>query len=333
MTGLAVPARPGSSRGPGLSRRRFLEAGVATAALGAACVRQSGGKAVSHRLIAQDRGQVAVVEADGSVAWSWPNGAVAHDLHLLPSGNLLVPTARDAIVELSPEREVVWRWESKPAADDVDKVEIHAFERLENGLTMVAESGNRRLVEVDRQGEIRHEIPLRVERPNSHKDTRLVRRAPQGTYLVAHEFDGAVREYDRDGGIVWEYALELTGPATPTHRGHGTDVYSAYRLASGNTLIGGGNNNRVLEVDPGGEIVWSLESGEIPGIRLFWVTQLHALPNGHVVVTNTHAEGETPQIFEVTRDKRIVWSFLDWETFGNGLCANILLDVDGDVIR
>ena len=66
---------------------------------------------------------------------------------------------------------------------------------------MVAESGNRRLVEVDRQGEVQHEIPLEVEQPNWHKDTRLVRRTAADTYLVAHESDGAVREYERDGNV------------------------------------------------------------------------------------------------------------------------------------
>lgn len=317
-----------------MNRRSFLLTGAASPWLGGACARRhSGTSAIAHRVMAQDKGHVAVVEADGSVGWSWDNGAGAHDLHLLPNGNVLVPTARNAIVEVSPEQEIVWQWESMPLSDDVDRVEIHAFERLTNGLTMVAESGNRRLVEVDRNGIVQHAIPLQVREPHPHKDTRLVRLTPQGTYLVAHENDGVVREYDRDGTVVWEYVMELTGPATPTHRGHGTDVYSAYRLPTGNTLIGGGNNNRVLEVNPGGDIVWSLQSGEIPGIQLFWVTQLQALPNGNIVVTNTHAEGDTPQIFEVTRDKELVWGFSDWDTFGNDLCANILLDVEGDVVR
>ena len=317
-----------------MNRRGFLQGLASGPLLGWACARPAAGPpAVAHRLIAQDRGRVAVVEADGSVGWSWANGTGAHDLHLLPSGNLLVPTAVNRIVELTSEKEVVWEWESLPAGEGVEKVEIHAFERLENGHTMVAETGNRRIIEVDRDGAVRHEIPLQVDNPHWHHDTRLVRLTPDKTYLVAHERDGAVREYDRDGKVVWEYNLELTGPETPTHRGHGTDVYSAYRLPGGNTLIGGGNNNRVLEVNPAGETVWSLESGEIPGIRLFWVTQLQALPNGNVVVTNTHAEGETPQIFEVTRDKELVWGFLDWETFGNDLCANMLLDVEGDIVR
>ncbi len=317
-----------------MNRRSFLGASALGSLLGAACAgRVSQPASIAHRLIAQDKGHVAVVESDGSVAWTYDNGVYAHDLHLLPNGNVLVPTSMATIVEVSPEKEVVWEWTSEPATEDVEKVEIHAFERLDNGWTMVAESGNRRIIEVDRDGEIRHAMPLRVENPHFHHDTRLVRTTPAETYLVCHEHDAAVREYSRDGSVVWEYRLELTGPATPTHRGHGTAVYSAYRLPSGNTLIGGGNNNRVLEVDPSGEIVWSLASEEIPGVPLFWVTQLQALPNGNIVVTNTHAQAEAPQIFEVNRDKEMVWSFLDWETFGNDLCANMLLDVEGPIVR
>ena len=317
-----------------MNRRKFLWEAAAIPLLGTACARPlTVASGVAPRLMGQDRGQVAIVERDGSVAWSWQNGTGAHDMHLLPNGNLLVPTAPNAIVELTPEKEVVWHWQSKPNSESLEKVEIHAFERLANGLTMVSETGNRRIVEVDRGGTVQHEIPLKVDDPHWHHDTRLVRVTPDETYLVAHERDGAVREYDRDGKIVWEYYLELTGPETPTHRGHGTDVYSAYRLPDGNTLIGGGNNNRVLEINPAGDIVWSLESDEIPGIQLFWITQLQALPDGNIVVTNTHAEGETPQIFEVNRDKDLIWGFLDWETFGNDLCANILLGVEGDVIR
>ncbi|MCY4535903.1 MAG: PQQ-binding-like beta-propeller repeat protein [Bryobacterales bacterium] len=318
-----------------MNRRRFLQVGAAAPLLNWACSKPAPETQAARapRLMAQDKQQVAIVNPDGSVDWSWPNGTTAHDLHLLANGNVLVPTARDALAEVTPEKDTVWEWKSRPASDEVDKIEIHGFERLDSGLTMIAETGNKRIIEVDRDGQVQHEIKLQVDNPDSHRDTRLVRSTPDGTYLVAHEKDGAVREYEADGKVVWEYKLTLNGEPTPTHRGHGTSVYSAYRLPGGNTLIGGGNNNRVLEVNPGGEIVWSLESHEIPGIQLFWVTQLHALANGNIVVTNTHAEGETPQIFEVNRDKELVWGFLDWETFGNDLCANILLDAQGDFVR
>ena len=289
--------------------------------------------AVSHRLIAQDNGVTAIIDAQGQVEWMWENGAISHDLHLLPNGNVMVLTGRATIAEVNPRKEVVWQWESKPAAPYEGRVEIHGFQRLPNGRTMIAETGNRRIIEIDASRQVVSEVKLQIEKPHPHRDTRLVRKTPAGTYLVPQEGDGLVREYDGRGEIVWEYRMELTGPETPTHQGHGYNVYSAYRLPGGNTLIGGGNNNRVLEVNPKGEIVWSIGREELPGIKLFWITQLHALPNGNVVLTNTHAGPDYPQIIEVNRNKEILWTFSNWDPLGNGLCANQLLDAGEGVIR
>jgi hypothetical protein len=126
------------------------------------------------------------------------------------------------------------------------------------------------------------------------------------------------------GKVVWSYTLDLGDRArSPGHgpEGHGKEVYGAIRLKNGNTLIAGGNNNRVLEVNQAGKIVWSIDQKELPGITLAWVTTLHSLPNGNVIVGNCHAGPENPQLFEVTRDKKVVWTFRDFKTFGNSLAS------------
>ncbi len=115
--------------------------------------------------------------------------------------------------------------------------------------------------------------------------------------------------------------------------GHGVNVYAAVRLANGNTLIGGGNNNRVLEVSPKGEIVWSIDQKELPGVTLAWVTMVQVLPNGNVVIGNCHAGPDQPQLIEVTRDKKVIWTFQDHKHFDNNLAAAQLLKIDGRVIR
>ena len=63
----------------------------------------------------------------------------------------------------------------------------------------------RRIVEVDRSGKIVKEVPLVVKKPDPHHDTRMVRKLENGHYLVCHENDGCVREYDAGGKVVWEY--------------------------------------------------------------------------------------------------------------------------------
>ena len=283
----------------------------------------------AYRVLGADKGHVAIVDAVGKVVWEVPIRVQAHDLALLPNGNILMPVSDTSIVEMTPTKEIVWRYDSKPANGNTGSIEVHSFQRLPNGLTLIAESGNRRLIEVDGEGKIVKEIALKIDHPHPHRDTRLVRKLANGNYLVCQEGDGTVREYDTLGKVVWSYALDLAGrPSSPGHgpEGHGNDVYGALRLDSGNTLIACGNGNRVIEVTPEGKVVWTLGHDELPGIRLAWVTTLQLRPNGNILVGNCHAGPENPQLFEVTREKKVVWTFKDFKTFGNSLAVTQVLD-------
>lgn len=304
-------------------------------ALGAATARAAD-TPVSHRVLAADRGRVAILSPTGQVEWEVQNRYVCHDIARLPNGNILYPTSDTTIVEVTPEKQVVWFHESRPKPPYRGRVEVHGFQRLANGNTMIAESGNRRIIEVDRDGQVVKEIALQVEKPDAHRDTRLARKLENGNYLVCHEGDGAVREYDGTGKVVWTYRMDLNNrPRTPGHgpEGHGTEVFGAIRLPNGNTMIAGGNNNRVIEVDRAGKVVWSLDQKELPGITLAWVTTLHALPNGNLIIGNTHAGPENPQLIEVTRDKKVVWKLHNFSTFGNDLAAAHVLDLPAGTIR
>ena len=281
----------------------------------------------SHRVLAADRGKVAILGPDGKIEWEYPNKFTVHDIARLPDGNVMFQSGDATVVEVSPAKEVVWSYTAKPKPGYAGRVEVHAFQRLDDGLTMVAETGNKRLVEVDRSGKVVKEIPLKVDRPDPHRDTRLARKLPNGHYLVCHEGDGAVREYDGSGKVVWSYALDLDDrPRTPGHDGHGTEVFGALRKSDGNTLIATGNGNRVLEVTPAGKVVWSIGRDELPGVRLYWVTTLKLLPNGDLVFGNCHAGPDNPQLVEVTRDKKVVWTLKDFKTFGNDTAAATVVD-------
>jgi hypothetical protein len=277
-------------------------------------------------VLGADRGRLAIIDSEGKVEWEMPLKSQVHDLQWLPNGNILTHTGAATVVEVNPAKEIVWTYTSSPRPGYDGPIEVHAVQRLDNGLTMIAESGNRRIIEVDREGRIVHSTDLKVEKPHPHRDTRLVRKLPNGHYLVCQELDGAVHEYSPDGSIVWSYRLDLDGrPATPGHEGHGTEVFGALRLPSGNTLIATGNGNRVIEVDTAGQVVWSIGHDELPGIRLQWVTSLALLPNGNILFGNTHAGPDNPQLIEVTRDKKVVWTLKDFQTFGNDLAAAVVV--------
>lgn len=259
-----------------------------------------------------------------------------HDLHLLENGNILFQTSWTQLIEIDPDQQqVVWSYDAatQNRAYEGERVEVHAFERLPNGNTMIAESGPARIIEVDPSGRIMSEVPLNIDHPDAHHDTRLVRTTQAGTYLVAHEKDGFIREYDRSGVLVWEYDIpvEWTDPQSgKVFRGDGDQAFSAIRRANGNTLIGTGNGHSVIEVSPDGEIVWGVAGVELEGIRLAWVTTVQELSNGNIVIGNCHAGEGQPQIVEITRDKRVVWKFHDFERFGNALSNSFVTeDPDG----
>lgn len=293
---------------------------------------------IQHGLLISDASKriIAILDEQGKVQWQGRTSNL-HDLHLLANGNVLFQTSWTEIVEVNPSSgQTVWSYDSaKQGGNENRKVEVHAFQRLSNGLTMIAESGPARIIEVDSDRKIVSQIALQVRQPHPHRDTRLVRRLPTGNYLVCHEGEGAVREYDAKGSVVWQYDVPLFGKQPQGGHGltaFGNQCYCALRLANGNTLLSTGNGHSVLEVSPHGEIVWKLEQDELPGIRLAWVTTLQQLPNGNIVIGNCHAEKENPQVIEVTRDKQVVWKFHDFERFGNALTNTQIISTNGQKI-
>ncbi len=319
---------------------RAIEALRRSGALGEIAERHG---AVRHAVLGQDRGKLTAIAATGETLWRRDAPHNAHDIDLAERDGrptILLHAAPNRIDEIDlATGATVWSWTSRAAAPYDGPVEIHGFERLDDGATMVAETGNLRIVEVAPDGTIRRTVPIRTDRPDWHHDTRRVRTTPTGTYLVCHEPLGLVREYDATGAIVWEYALPLAPgrEASPGQQGHGTAVFHALRLPNGNTLVGGGNNNRVLEVNPAKEIVRAI-GPELAGpdggmIALRWVTSLQVLPNGNIVIGNTHGGPGQPQLVEVTREGKVVWTFRDWTNFGNDLCAAWCLDLPDGTLR
>ena len=273
--------------------------------------------------------RLAIIAPNGSVEWEMKVSAI-HDASVLPNGNILFQQGWTKIIEITPDKKTVWEYDAaKMNGNEGKRVEVHAFQRLDNGLTMIVESGPARIIEVDKDGKIQHEIKLKVNHPSTHSDTRLVRKLASGNYLVAHESDGTVREYDGAGKIVWECEVPLFGKERKGGHGpeaFGNSVFSAARLANGNTLIGGGNGHCVLEVTPQKEIVWKLEQNDLPGITLAWVTRVERLANGNTRFGNCHAGPDNPQFIEVTKDKKVVWTFKDFKNFGNSMPVQIVLE-------
>jgi hypothetical protein len=269
---------------------------------------------------------IAICDADGKVLWSHPTAgpktghAGHHDLQLLDNGNLLFHDNWTTIHEMTLDKKIVWTYDSSMMNGNKGKrVEVHAFRRLPNGLTMIAESGVGRIIEVGKEGKIHAEIKLR---PGGTQHTRMARKLDNGNYLVCAENPGVVSEYSARSEVVWEHQIN-------------TRVYGAIRLKNGNTLIASGGGASVVEVTPDHKVVWEIKD-QVPGtqIVLKWTTFLTELGNGHFIIGNCHAGEKNPQIFEVTRDQKVVWQFNRYDLFGNGLaCSQVLTDEQSTLVR
>lgn len=291
-----------------------------------------------RRLVVQGNNRLAIVDADGRIEWEMPWGGI-HDLHVLPDGRLMVQQGAAKIVEIDPgTKKIVWSYDAAVENGNRGRpVEVHSFQPLGDGRLMIAESGPARIIEIDRQGKLLREVKLKTNRPSTHSDTRLVRKLPSGNYLVAHEADGFVREYDPQGAVVWDYEVPMFGkPAKGGHgpEGFGNRLFAAVRLENGNTLIATGNGHSVLEVTPAREIVWKIEQRDLPNITLAWVTTLEVLPDGRYVIGNCHAGPGQPLLVEIDpRTKQVHWTFDQFAVFGNSVSNSQLLDLPAGVRR
>ena len=293
----------------------------------------------AQRVILQGNGKLTIVKPDGSNEWELNWGGI-HDIYVTKNGHIFVQQGAAKVAEIDPAtKQVVWSYDSATQNGNAGKkIEVHAFQPLADGRLMIAESGAGRIIEVDRDGKLLKEVTLKVNHPHPHTDTRLARKLTSGNYLVCHEGDGFVREYDaKSGEIVWEYEVPLFGKQPKGGHGpeaFGNKCFAAVRLPNGNTLVSTGNGHSVLEVTADKQIVWKIEQNDLPGITLAWVTTLEVLPNGNYLIGNCHAGPHQPLLIELNpKTKEVVWKFERHATFGNDVSNSQVLDPNGTSLR
>lgn len=270
-----------------------------------------------HRFVCGDytQGKVFIIAADGAIEWEYP-APNCNDVWALPNGNILFNTGR-GVLEVTRDKRVVFAYQSTG--------EVYACQRLANGDTFIGECTNGRLLEVAPDGKVVWQRELLKGKSGGHGFMRNARKLPNGDYLVALYGENVVREYDAAGTVV----REIAAPGGP---------HSVARLPNGNTLVACGDGpggSRVFEVDAAGKLVWEIRGDELPGVAKKFMTGFQRLPNGNTVITDWlgHGKfGQAPHAFEVTPDKRIVWSFADHEHL-RSMSTLQLLDVPGDCTK
>jgi len=274
--------------------------------------------------------QTMWIVRDGKVAWSYSipfkvmfnnksDISELGDCTQLSNGNIVFSTRLGA-AEVTPDKRIVWQIFNPPGT------ETHSIQPIGLDHVFIVQNGDpAKLLLIDTMtNKVEKEIPIPVRDPaHPHGQLRRARMTPAGTFLVAHMDLSKVVEYDSTGKEVWSYATP--GP------------WDAVRLANGNTLITGDAHGYVKEVNPEGEVVWSIERSDLPGYTIGNIQDVQRLANGDTVFSNWVPNALKPeqwassvQLFEVTPAKKIVWALREWTNPPLGPATGIqMLDEPG----
>ena len=273
---------------------------------------------VPERFLAScySKGSVVIVGKDGKIEREIKGVGSAQDSWMLKNGNVLYSYIH-GVREVDPQDKVVWEYKTaKPA-----QTEIHTVYPLPSGNVVIAESGQSRILEINRKGEIVKEIVVTTKEKSQHMQFRCCRKTVRGTYLIACFGDGVVLELNGEGKVL-RALIPMQKDGKPMRGG----AHSMVELPNGNLIIGTGYGQRFVEMDTKGEIIWTLSQADLPkDFRMRYACTVHQQSNGHRVIATYQG---MPQFFAVTPDKKVVWSY------NNKSLANIsgvvILDGKGD---
>lgn len=246
-------------------------------------------------------GRTAIIGEDNSILWEVKGWS--RDGYVLPNKNILVSMGNE-VREYTRDKKIVFRYKLSK-----ENKEIGTSVRLKNGNTLIVERGKKpRLLEVDANGKIVVEVPLQPETNNAHMQTRMARKLKNGNYLVPHLLAFAVKEYTPTGKVVKTFNTDMPELGGRKARNW---PFTAIRLENGNTLINLTNGNKTIEVDVNGKVVWRVDNSHVQG-RFADPCGGQRLSNGNTVICSYgQRKGDRAKAFEVNRDKKVVWEYID----------------------
>jgi outer membrane protein assembly factor BamB len=235
--------------------------------------------------------EVIEVDPRGQIVWEYDEDLrFVHSAVRMKNGNTLIAdTTNDRVIEVSPEKEVVFSTDDLGTLSDGSRLEYpnNALE-LDDGNLLITDRNNNRFLILDHTGEVlwQHDG---LEHP--HNAEML----DNGNFLVADSDGNRIIEVTRDEEIVWSYG---NGSPEMLHWPR-----HARRLSNGNTLITDSKNSRVIEVSPEGRIVWSYA---VDYFSKFYAAD--KLSNGNVLI----ADQQGHRVFEVDPAGSTVWMFRNY---------------------
>ncbi|MFD2933839.1 peptidase associated/transthyretin-like domain-containing protein [Spirosoma flavum] len=277
-----------------------------------------GGQLGRHNFIyiGENRRRICLV-INGKLAWHYDteNDWEDDEIWLLSNGNILHAHMK-YIEEITPKKEIVWRYDSPKGT------EIHTCQPI--GVDKVLFLQNQSDVAIVKlynkvTGKYEIEKELKGLGKGPHGQCRRFRMTSKGTYVAGTLGSHTFYEYDKNFNLIWTH-----DPGS---------MWGGVPLKNGNYLFQRENAMTSVEINRAGEIVWQVSIADIqdqlkklaPNAGTITATQTcERLSNGNTVIFTRFCDASLPQAIEITPDKKVVWILQDWQHLGDSVSAQFL---------
>ncbi len=277
-----------------------------------------GGQLNRHNFIyiGENHRRICVV-IDGKLAWHYDTENTWEDdeVWVLSNGNVL-HAHMTYIEEITPQKEVVWRYDNPKGTEihtcqpiGVDKVLF--LQNEENVAVVKLYNKVTKIFEIDK--------PLKELDGGPHGQGRRLRLSSRGTYVATSLVGSTFYEYDKDFNLI--YRLKVPS------------MWGGVPLKNGNFLYQDANTLTATEINRSGDIVWEVSIADIQDQLVELAPQLgrvtstqncERLSNGNTVIFTRFCDSNIPQAIEVTPGKKVVWILQDWKHLGDSVSAQFL---------
>ncbi|MFC4550634.1 MULTISPECIES: hypothetical protein [Halorussus] len=275
-------------------------------------------------------GRAVEVTPDGEIAWEYAKPDDVFDAEALAPDRIQLSTANEIPDRKCPARfrndgfencvrnslrivdksskETVWEYAwydvklHEHELHDADHYTVNGEDRW-----VMVDMGNDRVFAVNRQKEVvwewnatdAYERPAKLGPEGDWTHVNDVDRIRPGVFQISlRNFDTVAELRVRNGFVS---VRPVVGPNSYAERGDVLhEQHNPDRLADGHLLVADSENDRVVELNRSGDIVWEFGGSA----TLDWPRDADRLPNGHTLVADSYND----RVVEVNERGEVVWA-------------------------
>lgn len=220
---------------------------------------------------------------------------------------IVLDKVKEKISEVSYKGRVTWEYKIKNSEDKLSSPS--GFTMLNDGILLIADTGNNRIIESDLDGKIIWQYSKDLNKPYD------IQKTCDDTYLVTDYGNNRILELSKyfnsdkntfDFNVIWQYGNSLNIESGGAGKGKNelNKPVSAFKEADGNYIIVDSGNKRVLIVNEQKNIIWQYDTiQENKEISINSTSRVTRLKNNNLLIVGDN------KVIEITQgeESKIQW--------------------------